>query len=404
MSIGYEFWTVEAMPNPYPIYHRLRDEAPILKHERTWTLSRYRDIAALLPDRRMSAVRGHLEGLPEEERAKNQALINVNRDMILFLDPEAHTRLRGLVAQAFSARRIEDLRGHIAELVGRLLEQVEPGEPWDLIEVLANPLPGLAIAELVGVPTSDQQHFTHWANEYGAWLGSWRPDEHLRQRANQAAIELSGYLRELVKERRAQPQDDLLTGLIQAEDEGQRLTEQEMISTVFLLLFAGNETTTNLIGNGILTLLRHPDELERLREDPSLMRTAIEELLRFDGPVQLTTRFASEPVELDGYTIEAGDHVEFVLGAANRDPEQFSEPDRLDLGRRPNRHIGFGHGIHFCLGAPLARAQGQMAIAELISRYPDLALADDRIAWRHNPILRGLTGLRLVHHTRLRSV
>ncbi|CAN5831870.1 cytochrome P450 [soil metagenome] len=396
-TTGYEFWTPEAMPDPYPIYRRLRKEAPILKHDNTWTLSRHRDVAALLPDKRMSAVRGQLEGLPDEERAKCQALIDVNRDMILFLDPADHTRLRSLVAQAFSARRIEGLRAHIVELVDQLLEDVEPGEPWDLIDVLANPLPGLAIAELVGVPTSEQEKFTHWANEYGAWLGSFGPDEELRYRANAAAIELSSYLRDLVKERRKQPQDDLLTGLIQAEDEGNQLNEQEMISTVFLLLFAGNETTTNLIGNGILTLLRHPEELERLRENPNLMRTAIEELLRFDGPVQLTTRFAAEPIDLDGYRIEAGDHIEFVLGAANRDPEEFEDPDRLDLGRRPNRHIGFGHGIHFCLGAPLARAQGQIAITTLINCYPTLVLADELIEWRHNPILRGLKGLRLVH-------
>jgi cytochrome P450 len=397
MSAGYEFWTVEAMPDPYPIYHRLREDIPIVQREHSWTLSRYRDVAALLPDKRMSAVRAQLVGLPEEERANYQALIDVNRDMILFLDPEAHTRLRGLVAQAFSARRIGQLQPHIAALVDRLLADVEPGEPWDLIQTLANPLPGLAIAELVGVPTSDQPSFTHWANEYGAWLGAWRDDDELRSRGNWAAIELSDYLRELVKERRKQPQDDLLTGLIQAEEEGQRLNEQELISTVFLLLFAGNETTTNLIGNGILNLLRHPEELERLREHPELMRAAIEELLRFDGPVQLTTRFASEPIELDSYTIEAGDYIEFVLGAANRDPEQFPEPDRLDLGRRPNRHIGFGHGIHFCLGAPLARTQGQIAIAALVTRFPTLALARDDLRWRHNPILRGLEELWLVH-------
>lgn len=397
MSVGYEFWTAEAMPNPHPIYRRLREEAPVLREENTWILSRYQDVAALLPDRRMSAVRLQFDGFPEEERKKYQALIDVNRDMILFLDPDAHTRLRGLVAQAFSARRIEELRPRIAALVDLLLAQLEPGEPWDLIEVLANPLPGLTIAELVGVPTSDQQHFTHWANEYGAWLGAWQSDDELRRRADQAAIELSNYLRELVKERRTRPQDDLLTGLIQAEEEGQRLTEQEMISSVFLLLFAGNETTTNLIGNGILTLLRHPRELERLRSDPGLMRTAIEELLRFEGPVQLTSRSATEPIDLHGHRVEAGHHIDFVLGAANRDPEQFPEPDRLVLGRRPNRHLTFGHGIHFCLGAPLARAQGQIAIAALINRYPNLALADDRIEWRHNPILRGLTGLQLVH-------
>jgi pimeloyl-[acyl-carrier protein] synthase len=324
-------------------------------------------------------------------------LIDINKDMILFLDPSNHTLLRSLVAQAFSARRVEDLRPRIAGLVDDLLETVEPGQPWDLIDTLANPLPGLAIAELIGVPTADQQRFTDWANDYGAWLGAWRSDEELRYRANRSAIELSTYLRDLVKERRTQLGDDLLSGLIQAEEEGKRLSESEMISTVFLLLFAGNETTTNLIGNGILTLLRHPEELERLRADPGLMRTAIEELLRFDGPVQLTTRYAAEQVELDSYTIQPGDWIQFILGAANRDPAQFPEPDRLDLSRRPNRHIGFGHGIHFCLGAPLARTQGQIAISTLITRFPNLTLADDRIEWRHNPILRGLKRLQLVH-------
>ena len=397
MSTGFEFWTVEAMPNPYPIYHRIREHAPIVKNENSWTFTRYRDVASLLPDRRMSAVRGALEGMSEEVRKKNQALIDINRDMILFLDPKAHTRLRGLVAQAFSARRISELRPRISELVDDLLEPVEEGEPWDLIDTLANPLPGLAIAELIGVPTSDQAKFTDWANDYGAWLGAWRSDDELRRRANQAAIDLSAYLRDLVEERRREPGDDLLSGLIQAEEEGEKLTEQEMISTVFLLLFAGNETTTNLIGNGMLNLLRHPEELQRLRDDPGMMRTAIEELLRYEGPVQLTTRYAAEPIEIEGHTIQPGEQLEFIIGAANRDPEQFPDPDRLDLSRRPNRHIGFGHGIHFCLGAPLARLQGQIAIAKLIDSYPTLALADEDLQWRHNPILRGLESLPLVY-------
>lgn len=395
-TTGYEFWTPEAQQNPYPIYRKIREEIPIIKRDHTWMLSRHRDVAALLPDKRMSAVRGHLGYLDEEERAKNQALIDANRYMILFLDPTDHTRLRSLVAQAFSARRIENLRVRITELVDELLADVEPGEPWDLIQTLADPLPGLAIAELIGVPTADQASFTRWANDYGAWLGAWRADEELRRRANQSAGELSDYIRGMIQERRNAPADDLLSGLVQAEEEGDKLTEPELVSTIFLILFAGNETTTNLIGNGILTLLRHPDDMARLRADPSLMRTAIEELLRFDGPVQLTTRFVTEPIELEGHMIEPGEQIEFLLGAANRDPEQFDDPENLNLARRPNRHIGFGHGIHFCLGAPLARAEGQIAIAEILRRYPNLELAQDEVRWRDNPILRGLTGLELV--------
>lgn len=397
-ATGYEFWTAEAMADPFPIYKRMREEAPILRNGDDWILSRYRDVAALLPDRRMSAVRGELEDVPDDERVRYQALLDINRDMILFLDPPNHTRLRALVAQAFSARRIAQLGASIAALVDDLLAELEPGQPWDLIDRLANPLPGLTIAQLIGVPTSDQPSFTVWSNDYGAWLGAWRADQEIRERANQAAAELSSYLRALAAERRKRPGDDLLSGLIQAEEQGDKLSEQEMISTVFLLLFAGNETTTNLIGNGMLNLLRHPDELARLRADPDLIRTAIEELLRFEGPVQLTTRFASEPVELaDGATIEPGQHVSFMLGAANRDPDQFADPDRLDLARRPNRHLTFGHGIHFCLGAPLARAQGQIAIATLVQRFPTLALASDELRWRDNPILRGLEELWLVH-------
>jgi len=395
-TTGYEFWTPEAQRNPYPIYRKIREEIPVIKREHTWMLSRHRDVAALLPDRRMSAVRGHLGYLEEAERAKNQALIEANRYMILFLDPTDHTRLRGLVAQAFSARRIENLRARIAELVDELLADVEPGEPWDLIDTLANPLPGLVIAELIGVPTADQDSFTRWANDYGAWLGAWRADEELRRVANRSAGELTDYIRAMIKERRKAPSDDLLSALVQAEEEGDKLTEAELVSTIFLILFAGNETTTNLIGNGTLALLRHPDDMEQLRNDPSLMRTAIEELLRFDGPVQLTTRFVTEPIELDGHTIEPGEQIEFLLGAANHDPEQFDEPERLNLARRPNRHITFGHGIHFCLGAPLARAEGQIAIGEILRRYPNLELAQDDVEYRDNPILRGLTGLQLV--------
>ncbi len=395
-ATGYEFWTPTAQQNPYPIYQKIREDIPVIQRDHTWMLSRHRDVAALLPDRRMSAIRGQLNYLEEGERSEFQALIDANRYMILFLDPPDHSRLRSLVAQAFSARRIEGLRERIGELVDMLLADVEPGQPWDLIDTLANPLPGLVIAELIGVPTTDQDDFTRWANDYGAWLGAWRADEELRQRANKSAGELSDYIRAMIAERRKSPSDDLLTGLVQAEEEGEKLTEPELVSTIFLILFAGNETTTNLIGNGMLALLRHRDALEQLRADPSLMRTAIEELLRYDGPVQLTTRFVNEPIELEGHLIEPGMQIEFLLGAANRDPEQFDEPDQLNLARRPNRHIGFGHGIHFCLGAPLARAEGQIAIAELLRRYPNLEVAQENVVWRDNPILRGLTGLRLV--------
>jgi pimeloyl-[acyl-carrier protein] synthase len=208
--------------------------------------------------------------------------------------------------------------------------------------------------------------------------------------------EMSAYIREHAADRRAQPREDLLTALVQAEEAGDKLTEQELVSTVLLLLFAGNETTTNLIGNGMLTLLRQRDAFEQLRANPALIRTAIEELLRYESPVQFTSRIASQPTELGGTTIKPGDFVTVILGAANRDPAQFTDPDRLDLARRPNRHIGFAHGIHFCLGAPLARAEGQLAISTILDRFPALELVSDEADWQDNSLFRGLRALRVV--------
>jgi cytochrome P450 len=298
------------------------------------------------------------------------------------------------VAQAFSARRIENMRPRIQQIVDGLLDEVVERGELDVIRDLADPLPGIVIAEMLGVARADQPQFKGWARDFAMALDGVGLDElSPRELGLRAVSEMSDYLRGVFVERRRAPQDDLISALLAAEEDGQRLTHDEVIATCFLLLFAGNETTTNLIGNGLLTLLRHPDELARLRAEPALIRTAIEELLRYESPVQLTDRRALAPLEIGGQRIEAGQYVNVFLGAANRDPAAFDEPDRLDLSRRPNRHVAFIHGIHFCLGAPLARTEGQIAIGTVVQRLAQLELVQAVAAWRPLDVFRGLATL-----------
>jgi cytochrome P450 len=394
MVTTYDFWSPEAIANPYPLYARVRAKTPVFHDGYQWIISRYHDMMPLLLDPRLSSARRiTFDWLEPEEQAEFLPLSTTNEAMMLFLDPPSHTRLRGLVAQAFSARMIEGMRPRIQELVDDILDAVAPDEVWDVMPTLAIPLPGLVIAELLGVPTADRAQFKAWANDYAAWLGMIGPDEEQRRAANRAVIEMSAYIREQATRRRHEPRGDLLTALVQAEEAGDRLSEQELVATCFLLLFAGNETTTNLIGNGLLALLEHPNELARLRQDPSLIRTAIEELLRYESPVQFTSRVALEPLEIGGQQIASGDIIFTMLGAANRDPDAFADPDRLDISRRPNKHVAFLHGIHFCLGAPLARAEGQIAIQSVVQRFPHLQLATDTFDWQHNNVFRGLRAL-----------
>ena len=254
--------------DPYPHYQRLVSEQPVLWNETHWVISGHAEALAVLSDPGVSSSRAKLEYLAPEERANFQPLIDLNTAMMLFLDPPSHTRLRGLVAKAFSAKMIEQLRPRMTELVDELLDEVDGADEWDVMTALANPLPAHVIAELLGVPPTDREQFRAWTNDYAAWLGGLVEDANLRHRANLAAIEMGGYLQEIFALRRRQPADDLISALVQAEEEGDRLSEQELLSTVFLLLAAGNETTTNLIGNGILTLLRNPDQLARLRSEP----------------------------------------------------------------------------------------------------------------------------------------
>ncbi len=396
MPGDYDLFSQRARQNPYPMYHRIREEAPVYWDGRKWTLSRYDDVLAALTDPRWSVEQ---VDFPGDANVPGGTLLNDTfRDMLLLVDPPRHTRLRGLVAQAFSAKAIRGLTIEIERVVGALLDDVQPIGEMDVIADLGNPLPGRVIATMLGVPPDDQPHFKRWATGIAYALDSTgsRDREERLTRGRHDLGELAAYLRDVIAARRGQPKEDLITALVQARDQNDRLSEAEIIATIVLLLFAGNETTTNLIGNGVLTLLRHPHELSRLRQEPDHLRWVIEEILRFESPVQYISRVALEPVAADGHEIQPGEAAVFVIGAANRDPAQFVEPDRFDPTRKPNRHLGFGHGTHFCLGAPLARLQGQVALKAVVQRLKGLELAIDDVSWRDTAGFRGLNALPVV--------
>jgi cytochrome P450 len=382
----------EFVADPYPTYRRLRAEDPV-HHSPLgfWVLTRYADVMAMLRDPRLTK-----EPIAAFVAARFGMTVPPGLGLsMLDRDPPDHTRLRGLVSKAFTPKALESLRPHIQQIVDGLLAQVESQREMDLIEEFAYPLPVRVICEMLGVPVADHERFKHWGLDIARGLDAIMlpPDSEVAKRSVAGRHALSGYFRELIAERRAAPRDDMLSALIAAEEAGDKLNEDELLATCILLLVAGHETTVNLIGNGTLALLRHPDELRRLREDPGLIATAVEELLRFDGPVQRTARIPSEDVTIGGHTIPKGEMVMPFLGAADRDPAQFPDPDRLDIGRADNRHIAFGMGIHFCLGAPLARMEGQIAINTLVKRLPKLALATARPEFRQSLTLRGLASL-----------
>jgi cytochrome P450 len=380
--------------DPYPTYHQLRAEDPV-HHSPLgfWVLTRYEDVVATLRDQRFAK---------EPMIAAVAARLGVQPTTIgismLDRDPPDHTRLRGLASKAFTPRVVERLRPRVQEIVDGLLDQVAAAGGMDLIEEFAYPIPVNVICEMLGVPVEDHEQFKGWSLDLARGLDSIMlgPESEVAKRSGKAREGLTEYFRGLIAARRASPRADRLSALIAAEEAGDKLSEAELLAMCILLLVAGHETTVNLIGNGMLALLRHPDQLRRLRERPDLIGTAVEELLRYDGPVQRTARTPSEDVTLGGRTIPAGEIVMPFIGAADRDPAQFPEPDRLDITRTENRHIAFGLGIHFCLGAPLARIEGQIAINTLLRRMPKLALAVDTPEHRQSLTLRGLTALPVV--------
>ncbi len=382
----------EFVADPYPVYHRLRAEDPV-HHSPLgfWVLTRYADVMAMLRDPRLTK-----EPIAAFVAARFGVAVPPGLGLsMLDRDPPDHTRLRSLVSKAFTPKALESLRPHIQQIVDDLLAHAAGKGKMDLIEEFAYPLPVRVICEMLGVPVKDHERFKAWGLDIARGLDAIMlpPESEVGQRSVTGRKALAGYFRELIAERRAAPCDDMLSALIAAEEAGDKLNEEELLATCILLLVAGHETTVNLIGNGTLALLRHPDQLRKLRENPKLIGSAVEELLRYDGPVQRTARIPSEDVTIGGQTIGKGEMVMPFLGAADRDPAQFRDPDRLDITRADNRHIAFGMGIHFCLGAPLARMEGQIAINTLVQRLPKLGLATDRPEFRQSLTLRGLKTL-----------
>lgn len=384
--------------NPYPFYRRMREEEPIHESPLGFTvLTRYADCAMMLRHPAVSNDSRKSENFREEMRTQgldpDEVILN-STPPFLFTDPPDHTRLRGLVSKAFTPRVVETLRPRAQSLVDDLIDAAATKGSLDVIEDLAYPLPVTIISEMLGVPAEDHPRFSAWSRELARSLDPdfVLPPEVLERRIK-ASEEFSAYFADLIAKRRAEPRDDLVSALIAAEDEGQHLSENELLATCILLLVAGHETTVNLIGNGALALLQNPDQLQRLREEPTLIKTAVEELLRYDAPVQLTGRTPLHDIELDGHTLPKDRSVILLLAAANRDPAQFPGPERLDIGRQDNRHLAFGLGIHFCLGAPLARVEGQIALAAIANRLDGVRLATDTPAYKENVTLRGLAAL-----------
>ncbi len=393
--------TPEGRADPYPRYAALREQWPVHRlvldvpgsSVGTWVLTRFDHCQAVLRHPRVGkdfAAMQRRWGLDEHEIAAQQAFSS-ERPSMLFSDPPDHTRLRGLVSKAFTPRTVEALRPHIERLADEVLDTLGTGEV-DVMTSLAFPLPVSVIGEMLGVPPADRHQFQRLVRASAAALEPYVSTE-LLDTANEATLEMEDYFRHLVAERRKAPTDDLLSQLIAVEDGGDQLSTQELLTTAILLFAAGFETTTNLIGNGLLALLRHPGELDRLRRDPLLLPSAVEELLRYDSPVQVNGRIAGDDIEIDGHAFPAGATLLVLQGAANRDPRRFPDPDRLDVGRSDGASMSFGTGIHFCLGAALARVEGQVVFGRLLERYSSIELLDDNPRYRDSITLRGLAEL-----------
>jgi cytochrome P450 len=394
----YHLLDPDVLADPYPLYRRLRDEDPVHwdPYLHAWVVTRYADVAEVLY--RFRAAR-----TPDPNRLVDLGLgeltpvAAVMIRQMLFLDPPEHGRVRRLASVAFTPRRVAMLREHIRQIALELVDGLAGEAGFDVMAGLANPLPAIVTAELLGVPISDHELLKSWSQDFAEMLGNFQHNPGRAKKVLGSLEEMVAYFREAMLREAVVPTEGLINALATAEVDGDRLNEDEVIANVIVTMVGGQETTTNLIGNGLLTLLRQPDQLERLRSDPTLLPNAVEELLRYESPSQHTARLAPAGAVLGGKAIPEGDAVIAVMGAANRDPERFDDPDRLDLGRQDNRHLAFGWAGHFCFGAPLARLEGQLAFEALLARFPNLALApDESIRWRPNLGLRGLTDLHVL--------
>jgi cytochrome P450 len=386
-ALDLELISDEFLRDPYPTLRRLQSEAPVYWSESVgaWIITRYDDVVTTFRDVTHFSNEGRLgravDYLPPEQRANFGAFENhFATKSLIHSDPPDHTRLRSLVNKAFTPRVVEAMRPRVQALVDGLLDSAGAG-PFDLIRDLASPLPAIVIAQIVGAPSEEAAFFKRWADDSLAFQGSNRPPLEALERSQRGLVEMRAYLDDLIAHRRQHPRDDLLSQLVAAEAEGEHLSQAELLATCVTLLVAGHETTMSLIGNGLLTLLRNPEQLQQLRQDPSLMPGAIEEMLRVESPVARQPRFVKHDVTLAGQSLRQTQLAFQFVNAANRDDKYFPDPDRFDIRRANNRHLAFGQGVHFCIGAPLARLEGPIAIATVLRRMPNLRLASDVADW-----------------------
>jgi pimeloyl-[acyl-carrier protein] synthase len=390
----YQLLDPEVLANPYPLFHRLQDEDPVhwdaFLH--AWVATRYEDVVQVLhnfsADRTPTPLQLDAMGL-----SQLNPIARVMVKQMLFMDAPAHTRLRGLASRAFTPSRVEVLSSHIREIVNQLLDKVAVAGHMDVIRDLAEPLPAIVTAEMLGVPVRDFLQLKIWSADFAEMLGNFQHNPDHAPRMLASVEKMTAYFRNTISDLRSHPRDGLMNAFLTAEIDGDRLTDEEVIANTIVTMVGGQETTTNLIGNGLLTLLRHPKEMKRLRDDLSLIPSAVEEMLRYESPSQHTARLAPSDWELGGKTIRKRDAVIAVMAAANRDPERFTDPDRFDITRKENRHLAFGYAAHFCFGAPLARLEGQIVLDAFLRRCANVTLAQEPLEWRSNLGLRGLKAL-----------
>ncbi|MCY4136150.1 MAG: cytochrome P450 [bacterium] len=392
-----EVLSPERIADPHSYFSVLREHDPVHWNEkyRAWFIHRYHDVLDALRDPRFSSERigAAYDRLTEEQRAERQPTYDILMDWLVFRDPPDHTRLRRLVSRAFTPRAVEAWRDRITGVVDELIDGLSERDHFDLIEDFAYPIPAVVIAEMMGVPPDDRDRFKDWSDDVMILVFGARGVGDRRARAQQGLVELAAYLGDLVAHYRQHPADNIISNLVDASEGDDSLEDPEIVANCVLFLFGGHETTTNLIGNGIRVLLNHPGQLQKLREDPSLIKPAVEEILRFDGPSKMEVRTLADEVEMGEKTLPAGDMVYLVQHAANRDPDAFDQPDRFDIARDPNNHIGFGFGLHFCLGASVARLEGTIALEALVRRLPNLELGSEPEVWVPTMLSRGLEHL-----------
>lgn len=384
------------MANPFPVYARLRDEDPVhwSPSLKSWIITRYHDVRDMLLSDHLSVNRlvQFYSALPPKEAALLKDIIHYLNLWLAFRDPPDHTRLRRIMRHAFTAKAIEDMRPNIEDITEMLLDRMEANgsDQVDLIREFALQLPAFVIMDLLDVPRDMLDAFKEWSDDMAVFIGGARNSGDKYERAARGCQKMSSYFRELIAERTKTPKPGFLMDLINARDDGDKLTDDELVATCILILFAGHETTTNLIGNATLLLLRHPDQLARLRADAALIDSVIEEVLRFDGPTNALVRAVAQDHQLHGKHLREGERVFVMVNSANRDPRMFDQADTFDITRRQNRHLTFGQGIHLCLGAKLAREEGRVAVQALITRFPDLALdPDEGPEWLDAMVPRG---------------